>query len=267
LPALRRADGTIDRAVWEIALAIAVRNSLRSGDLFLSDTHRHVSVSNLIYDERHWTDGRERAYVEMGLPNAPDEAIGRLRSDFTGAALLASAGLDENPFASIHNGRLQLRKSDAVGVPASVRELRRAIEGYLPRIRIEDLVADVDARCAFTRQLRPVRGYEPRSADIYTSMLAALVAHATNLGIAAMGQSAEGITVDMLQHVTRWFLREETLKAANTAIVDYHHDLRHSSVFGLGSMSSSDGQRFGLQGSSLLGSFYPRYFGYYDRAI
>ena len=32
-------------------------------------------------------------------------------------------------------------------------------------------------------------------------------------------------------------------------------------------MSSSDGRRFGLQGSSLLGSFYPRYFGYYDRAI
>jgi len=31
--------------------------------------------------------------------------------------------------------------------------------------------------------------------------------------------------------------------------------------------SSSDGQRFGIQVSSLLGSFYPRYFGYYDRAL
>jgi TnpA family transposase len=32
-------------------------------------------------------------------------------------------------------------------------------------------------------------------------------------------------------------------------------------------VSSSDGQRFGIEASSLLASFYPRYFGYYDRAI
>ena len=38
-------------------------------------------------------------------------------------------------------------------------------------------------------------------------------------------------------------------------------------VWGDGTVSSSDGQRFGLQASSLLGSLYPRYFGYYDRAV
>lgn len=40
-----------------------------------------------------------------------------------------------------------------------------------------------------------------------------------------------------------------------------------SAVWGSGDRSSSDGQRFGLQASSLLGSFYPRYFGYYERAF
>ena len=52
--------------------------------------------------------------------------------------------------------------------------------------------------------------------------LAALIAHGTNLGIAAMGQSVEGITVDTLQHVTRWFLREDTIKAANAAPIHFH---------------------------------------------
>jgi TnpA family transposase len=95
----------------------------------------------------------------------------------------------------------------------------------------------------------------------------ALIAHGTNLGLAAMGHSAEGITVDMLQHVTQWFLREETLKAANAALVDYHHRLGLSAVWGDGTSSSSDGQRFGIQAGSLLGALYPRYFGYYDRAV
>src|SRR6202035_2740841 len=77
----------------------------------------------------------------------------------------------------------------------------------------------------------------------------------------------EGITVDMLQYVSQMFLTETTLKSANTILVDYHHRLALSSIYGTGIASSSDGQRFGIQASSLLASFYPRYFGYYERAI
>ena len=40
-----------------------------------------------------------------------------------------------------------------------------------------------------------------------------------------------------------------------------------SAVWGDGLVSSSDGQRFGLQASSLLGSLYPRDFGYFERAV
>jgi hypothetical protein len=134
-------------------------------------------------------------------------------------------------------------------------------------VRIEDLLRDVDARCGFTREFRPLGGYEPRSGNLHSTLLAALIAHGTNLGIAAMGQSAPGITVDMLQQLTRWLLRDETLKAANAALVNYHHQLPLSAVWGQGQISSSDGQRFGIQQSSLLASFYPRYFGYYERAV
>jgi TnpA family transposase len=38
-------------------------------------------------------------------------------------------------------------------------------------------------------------------------------------------------------------------------------------LYGSGKLSSSDGQRFGVERSSLLASVYPRYFGYYDKAI
>jgi Tn3 transposase DDE domain len=51
----------------------------------------------------------------------------------------------------------------------------------------------------------PSEAYGPRLSNIYQSQLASLIAHGTNLGIAAMGHSAEGITADMLQHVRRFF--------------------------------------------------------------
>jgi TnpA family transposase len=70
-----------------------------------------------------------------------------------------------------------------------------------------------------------------------------------------MGYSAEGITVDMLREASQWFLKEETLKAANKVLVDYHYHLPLATLCGTGQRSSSDGQRFRLRQSSLLGVF------------
>jgi TnpA family transposase len=148
-----------------------------------------------------------------------------------------------------------------------VRRLSQTIEARLPRIRIEDLLWDIHQRCGFLHAFRSLPGYESRLENLYPTLLAAITGHATNLGIAAMSQSAEGITLEGLQEASRSFLREVTLKGGNTILVNYHHQLPLSSVWGAGTLSSSDGQRFGIQRSSLLASFYPRYFGYYDRAI
>jgi TnpA family transposase len=265
--ALYRDDGTLDRRVWIIALSQAVRDALRAGDLYLPGSRHHVSFWNLVYDEQRWATERERAYGTLVLPTEAETALGRLRQEYSEAVGRVAFGLPENTFASVRHGRLQLKRPDALEIPERTRQLRRAIETSLPRVRIEELLQDVDRHCGFTRELRPIGGYEPRLSNLYQSQLAALIAHGTNLGIAAMGHSAEGITPDMLQHVSRFFLTDATLKIANAAVVDFHHRLGLSGLWGAGTISSSDGQRFGIQASSLLASFYPRYFGYYERAI
>jgi hypothetical protein len=84
--------------------------------------------------------------------------------------------------------------------------------------------------------------FSEKGDNLDVALPVALIAHETNLGIAAMGHSAEGVTVDMLQHVSRWFLREETLRAANAVLVDYHNRLALSSVWDDRTRSSSDGQ-------------------------
>jgi len=47
-----------------------------------------------------------------------------------------------------------------------------------------------------------------------------------------------------------WYVREETLREANTCVVNHHYGLKLSKVFGGGTMSSSDGQRFPVRGKS-----------------
>lgn len=260
-------QGRLDRRVWEIALAFALRDALRAGDVYLAESRHHVSFWNLIFDETRWHEQRPQAYVELGLSNHVDQALAQLRAEFDRTAAATLQSLPTNPFATIEGGELKLRRRDALEITERVRALRRVIETHLPKVRIEDLLWEVDDWCHFTKALRPLGGYVSRIERFYPTLLATLVAHGTNLGIAIMGESAEGISVDMLQHVSQTCLRTETLKAANKALVDYHHRLALAACWGDGTVSSSDGQRFGIEASSLLASFYPRYFGYYDRAI
>ena len=265
--ALHQPDTTLDRRTWELGLAVAVRDGLRSGDVYLPESRRHVSFSNLIYNPTRWTQERDLAYTELDLPQEPDDFVSRLQQEFDAVAQRAERGLSNNDFVTIRRDRLHLKRRDALELPPRIQHLRHTIEGALPLVRIEDLLMQVDAWCDFTRVFRRPDEREPRIPNFYTTLLATLIAHGTNLGIATMAHSVEGITADMLQDMSQGCLREDTLNAATTILVNFHHRLPLSAVWGDGTVSSSDGQRFGLQASSLLGSLYPRYFGYYDQAL
>ena len=261
------ADGKLDRAIWEISLALAVRDALRAGSLFLVQSRDHVSFWNLIYDDPRWQQTREQAYQRLDLPADGQAFLARITAEFDQAARAAERGLPSNRFAAVRDGRLKLKRRDALPVPRAVHQLRATIGASLPRVRIEDLLQDVDEWCGFTHAFQPLGGYQPRGADPHRSLLATLIAHGTNLGLAAMSQSVDSLTAETLQDTSRWFLRDATLKAANTILVNHHHGLKLSGIWGDGRRSSSDGQRFAVERDSLLASFYPRYFGYYDRAL
>jgi TnpA family transposase len=259
--------GKLDRAIWEISLAVAVRDALRAGSLFLVQSREHVSFWNLVYDDRKWQQTREQAYQRLDLPTDGQTFLAKLTAELDQAVRAAERCLPGNRFAAVKDGRLKLKQRDAMAIPRRLRELRATIGASLPRVRIEDLLQDVDEWCGFTRAFQPLGGYQPRGADPHRSLLATLIAHGTNLGLAAMSQSVDTLTADALQDTSRWFLRDATIKAANTILVDHHHGLKLSGTWGDGSRSSSDGQRFAVERNSLLGSVYPRYFGYYDRAL
>jgi len=260
-------DGKLDRAIWEISLAFAVRDALRAGSLFLAHSRDHVSFWNLVYDDSSWQQAREQAYQRLDLPADGQIFLARLGQELNRAARAAQRGLPSNRFAAVRNGRLKLKQRDALLIPPVLRELRATIAASLSRVRIEDLLQDVDEWCGFTRAFQPLGGYQPRGGDPHRSLLATLIAHGTNLGLAAMSHSVDSLTADALQDTSRWFLRDATLKAGNAVLVDHHHGLKLSGIWGDGRRSSSDGQRFVVERDSLLGSVYPRYFGYYDRAL
>jgi hypothetical protein len=179
----------------------------------------------------------------------------------------AKARFADDDFAEIQDGQLKLKRDDTVIVPAAVTALQKMIDTRLPLIRIEQLLREVDQRTAFSRHFTPVQGHQARPPQFYRTLMAALLSQATNLGVVSMSASVQGLTVDMLRRVLHDFVREDTLTAASAAIVNRHHALPLSAMHGTGTLSSSDAQRFGIRASSLLASYYPRYYGYDEKAI
>ena len=264
------ADPRLRRKTWELSLGLALRDGLRSGDLYLPGSRNHVSFWSMCINEQRWEEERPAAYADLGLPREADAALAGLVRDFEQAADRFERELPKNPFVEIRRGQLLTRRDKGLGRTKETKALEKYIQKRLRRVRIEQLLMEVDAACGFSEHLIPPG---PRPEGAYEALMAAIVAHGTNLGVSTMADSTSELTVEMLRRTTRQYLGQEALRSANTALVNYHSALHMGGLFGEGPLwgegtrSSSDGQRFGVRRSSLVAAFYPRYFGYYDRAV
>ena len=263
--ALKDHDGSINRNAWEIGLALAIKDGLRSRNLYLPQSKHYVSFWNLTLCDNHWAEVRDSSFLDLQQPQK-DEAKTVLMKQFHEATALAKRRFNSDNFAEIHDDKLKLKRDDKIILPPSVLNLQKAIDARLPPIRIEQLMMEVDQFTQFSRHFIPVQGGSKPS-HFYKTLMATLISQATNLGVVSMSASVQGTSVDMLRHVLNGFIREETLTKASAEIVNRHHELPLSAVHGSGTISSSDAQRFGIRASSLLASYYPRYYGYYEKAI
>ena len=263
--ALKNDNGKLNRNAWEMGLALAIKDAFRSGDLYLPQSKHYVSFWDLMMNESQWKERRDAAYRELDQPN-PTHARAQLIEEFCRSTAESEKRFGLDPFAEIRERRLIFKRDDTKPHTTD-RRLQKAINASLNQVRIEDLLLEVDRLTGFSRHFVPLQRHQARPPDYYKTLLAAIISQATNLGVVSMSASVAGISIDRLRHVLKHYVREETLKAASAEIVNQHHQLPLSAVHGKGKLSSSDAQRFKIRADSLLASYYPRYFGYYERAI
>lgn len=263
---LINSEKRINRNTWETALALAIKQALRAGNLYLAQSKQHISFWELILSQTNWKEVKDDAYVELNQPQK-EHVKHELVSQFSQSLSKAIDNFEGDDFATIVGGKLKLKRDDKLAKDPKVKQLQKLIDQSLPFIRIEELLIEVDQMTSFSQQFRPLAGHKAKPKEFHKTLIAAIVSQATNLGVVAMSASMKNTSVDQIRHVLHYFVREQTLKEANAQIVNHHHRLPLSDVYGKGQISSSDAQRFGIRASSLLASYYPRYYGYYEKAI
>jgi Tn3 transposase DDE domain len=126
-------------------------------------------------------------------------------------------------------------------------------------VQLPALLIEVDQLTGFSEEFTHAGGAQPRNPELRRNLYASLITYACNLGYTGMAD-APGISEEALAWTSQWYLRQETLRAANTRLVNAHHTHPLAALWGGGTLSSSDGQRFPQRGDSLTARALSRYF-------
>lgn len=231
--------GKIDRRLYETAVMATLRDRLRAGDVWVDGSRAWRRFDAYLLPRSDVTAHAAGLAIERDVDRylaRREEELDRRLERF--ARLLGRGRLEG---VALEGGRLHVAPVTATA-PEAAKMLDRALDALMPRVRITELLRDVDARTGFVSCFRDLR--TGRAHDRPSVILAAMLADATNLGLERMANASPGITYAQLAWAHTWFLNEEAYKAALATIIAAHHAHPFARHWGDGTTSSSDGQFF-----------------------
>jgi len=259
--AVASGNSTAYRHYWELAVLLCLRDALRSGDVHVPGSRRYADPTAYLIAPEAWPAQRDEFCRLVGISADPTTGLSRVTAELHTALgeldhVLASG---QGPIRLDDDGHLVVPRLTAEDLPSEVAELKTELTGLLPFAPIASVLVELDRRTGFLDCFTHAGGAKPRSRELKRNLIGVIIANATNMGLSRMAD-ASGISYDTLCWTAEWYVREETLRAANLLLVDYHQRLPMAAIFGGGTLSSSDGQRFPSKGKSITARALSRYF-------
>jgi TnpA family transposase len=261
-PYIRERGGDISRRYYELCTLWQLRNALRAGNVWVAHSRRYADPATYLIPLTEWPQLRPEVVRQTGTPS---EGLHRLQ-EREAELVTCLAQIDrllarKDSDVRIEDNRLVLTPLEGEGRPASAEALADELATRLPRVDLSELLIEVDTWTHFSAHLVHATNGDPVRPPFLPALYASVVAQACNFGLDQMAQSTD-LAYERLAWCTTWYLREDTLKTAFSALVNYHHQLPLSQAWGTGMLSSSDGQRFPVTGKNRLARPLPRYFAY-----
>jgi TnpA family transposase len=238
--ALIFAGGTPDRRLYETAVLAVLRDRLRSADVWVAGTRDHRAFEDYLLPAEAVGGTSAPAIAGEADPGRYIAARAALLHErLCAVAELAGRGALDG--VEIEDGALHVARARPA-VPDEARLLADRLYGTMPRVRVTEVMADVERGTGFAACFTHLRTGRP-AADT-PALLAAVLADGTNLGLSRMADATRGLTYHHLVNVAQWHVSEENYAAARAAVVEAQHRHPMSAVRGDGTDASSDGQYF-----------------------
>ena len=169
-------DGVVDRRAYELCAMAELRGALLSGDVWVAGSRRYRSIEDELVPVARIAPAPD-AYLEatatrLGEALRETERLGTL---------------ERLPDAVIKGGRLMVSPLRA-DTPAEALRLHETLYGLLPRVRITELLEEVDRWTGFSQSFTHLKTGLPAAER--PPLLTAVLADGINLGLRRSGSFA-----------------------------------------------------------------------------
>ncbi|MBF0877972.1 Tn3 family transposase [Gluconobacter cerevisiae] len=196
----RTQDGVLVRPAYELCALIQLRERLRAGDVWLTESRQYRAFDSYLLPEATFAAMRTRGLLPLAINGTAEAFLSQRRATLDTALMQVSdlARQGKLPQVRLDGSGLVISPLKAI-TPSVVEDLRRAAYNRLPRVKITDLLLEVDSWTGFTDCFTHRRS--SRIADDKNALLTVILADGINLGLTRMADTCQGATLRQLAHL------------------------------------------------------------------
>jgi len=169
------------RHYWELCTLLALRDGLRTGDVFVHGSRRYSDPAAYLLTPSKWADHRVEFCRLVSKPTDAAAALDQMSEELHTAlgALEQTLAGDDGPVRLDEDGDLVISPLSAEDVPRKAVALKYELTEMLPFAPIASLLIELDKRTGFLDCFTHAGGKQARSSELKRNLIAVLLAEST----------------------------------------------------------------------------------------
>lgn len=253
---------TINRRYFELAVLYAIRDELKSGDLYIQYGERYDDYREQLVDDATLNKELAEYGLVTGLDTDPKAFSQGLKNLLSETAEKVDSEFPKNAYAEIVDGRLILKKAPTSELPPGIRQVDQLISENMENISIVDVLIDAERWLHLNKLFRPLMGTESRIDELRQRIISTLFCYGCNLGPTQTARSIRGITRKQVAWLNIKYVSEDVLEKAIVQTINAYNKLELPNYWGSGKHASADGTKWNLYEQNLISEYHIRYGGY-----
>ena len=250
----RNGSARIDRVVYELCVLDALRDGLRSKEIWVVGADRYRNPDEDLPQD--FDEHRERYYEALGQPMEAERFVEGLQQEMGKALRMLDANVPHNLYLRIRekgNARISLSPLPAQPEPPNLDDLGIEIAGRWPMTSLLDMLKEADLRLGLTDHFTTVASRQILDPDtLRKRLLLCLYGLGTNTGLKRISAGDQDSGYQDLRYVRRRFVHKEHLRAAIACVVNGIFSARSTEIWGEATTAcASDSKKFGAWDQNL----------------
>lgn len=252
----------LNRRYFELAVLYAIKDELKSGDLFIQHGERYDDYREQLVDDEVLALELDQYGQVTGIDTTPSVFVEKLKAEMGVLAHEVDAEFPHNAHAEIVDGRLILKKPPASEIPSEIRAIDTQITDRLESLSIVDVLIDAEHWLNLYKLFRPLAGTESRLEELRPRVISTLFCYGCNLGPTQTARSIRGMSRRQVAWLNLKYVTEEVLEQAIVKVINAYNKFDLPGYWGTGKHASADGTKWNLYEQNLLSEHHIRYGGY-----